>query len=169
MMPGTRSNPKISYGHDIEGAWLVVEAAEVQGDPQLLERARAAGLRMAGAVYAEGRDSRRQRLLRSRARQPASPPKSTGGARPRAWWASSAPIKTAAAKNWPAPRCSCWDYIEAHFIDRVHGDWFKVLDRAGQPAAGPVEGRPVGMPLPPRPRLHGNGPAESRRFLPQIL
>jgi len=26
-----------------------------------------------------------------------------------------------------------WEYIEERFVDRVHGDWFKVLNRAGIP------------------------------------
>jgi len=25
-----------------------------------------------------------------------------------------------------------WNFIETHLIDRVHGDWFKETDRAGQ-------------------------------------
>ncbi len=27
----------------------------------------------------------------------------------------------------------CWDYIQAHFIDREHGEWFKMVRRDGAP------------------------------------
>jgi mannobiose 2-epimerase len=28
-----------------------------------------------------------------------------------------------------------WEYIEERFVDRTHGDWFKVLNRVGAPYA----------------------------------
>ena len=45
-----------SYGHDIETSWLLMEAAKVLGDPALRERVRAASLRIADAMLAEGMD-----------------------------------------------------------------------------------------------------------------
>ena len=42
-----------SYGHDIEGSWLLVETAELLGNPGLLERARAVAVKMAQAVFTE--------------------------------------------------------------------------------------------------------------------
>ena len=46
--------PNVSYGHDIEGSWLLLEAAEVQGDLALLEQVRQTSLQLATAVYQDG-------------------------------------------------------------------------------------------------------------------
>ncbi len=46
----------VSYGHDIEAAWLLLEAAEVLGDAQLIARFQRWGLQLAAAA-AEGLDA----------------------------------------------------------------------------------------------------------------
>ncbi|MBB3697065.1 AGE family epimerase/isomerase [Flammeovirga yaeyamensis] len=45
---------EISYGHDIEGAWLIQEAAEALGDITLLERVKLAANKIADVTIAEG-------------------------------------------------------------------------------------------------------------------
>jgi mannobiose 2-epimerase len=134
-----------SYGHDIEGAWLMVEAAEVQGDPHLLERARAAGLRMAEAVYAEGRDVDGSIFYEAGPENPVATQKH--------WWGQAEGMvgfyctyQDSGHEALAAAALQCWDYIEAHFIDRIHGDWFKVLDRTGGPLPGQLKVGPWECP-----------------------
>ncbi len=43
-------------GHDIEGSWLLWEAAEIQGDSELMAQIRESVIRLASAVHQEGLD-----------------------------------------------------------------------------------------------------------------
>ena len=62
----------ISYGHDIEASWLLVEAAEAAGDRALVERAKAAAVRLARVDPRRGRGRGARRGVRGAARGRAS-------------------------------------------------------------------------------------------------
>ncbi len=133
----------VSYGHDIEGSWLLVEAAEVLGDAGLLARARAEAVAMAEAV------------LRAALNPDGSIRYESGGHDERAaqkhWWAHAEAVvgfynayQLSGEPRFADAAAAVWEYIAAKFVDPVHGDWFKVLDPAGaplpdQPKVGPWE------------------------------
>jgi cellobiose epimerase len=134
-----------SYGHDIEASWLLVEAAEALGEPDLLRRAREQAVAMAEAVYAEAIELDGSLLYESAGHGPRAEQKH--------WWAHAEAVVgfynayqlTGDARFERAAR-GCWDYIEARFVDRTYGDWFKVLDRVGVPLPGQVKVGPWECP-----------------------
>ena len=123
---------EISYGHDIEASWLLVEAAEVLGDKELLRRSREAAVKIAETVLTEGQYSD-GRLLAA--------PAGKDGADVE-WWVPAEAVvgfynafQLSSQPRFADASRSNWDFIEAKLVDRVHGDWFKRLDRSGIPVA----------------------------------
>ncbi|MGQ9778618.1 MAG: AGE family epimerase/isomerase [Bacillota bacterium] len=133
----------VSYGHDIEGSWLLVEAAEVQEDPELLVRTRAAAVAMAEAVYREGRDEDGSLFYEA----------GPGGLVDdgKAWWPQAEAMvgfynayQISGRTHFAEAAFSSWQYIREKMVDRTHGEWFKRLHRDGTPdhrvyKAGPWE------------------------------
>jgi len=122
-------NPRtdhISYGHDIETNWLLVESAETLGDADRSAEARALAVKMAQAVYDEGLDAEGGLV---------NDGDSNGVTNPDfEWW----PQAEAAAGFLNAYQLSgqphflqaalrSWDFIETYFVDRQHGEWFRTV------------------------------------------
>jgi mannobiose 2-epimerase len=117
-----RSN-SYTFGHDIEGTWLLCEAAEVLGDAVLLKQTGAVALPMTEVVLKEGIDA--DGALRYEGR---------GGkiidAGKECWPQAEAVVGflnafqlSGDAKFFEAAR-RVWDFVENRLVDRVHGEWF---------------------------------------------
>jgi mannobiose 2-epimerase len=122
----------VSFGHDIEGSWLLVEAADAVGDPALLARAGDCAVRLATAVYREGRDGDGSLFSE------AGPQGVLAGSKE--WWGQAegmvgfyAAYQLTGRVEFAQASHRCWTYIQTHLVDRVHGDWFKRLQRDGTP------------------------------------
>jgi mannobiose 2-epimerase len=121
-----------TFGHDIEGSWLLCEAAEVLEDSKLVERVRDVALKMAEKVLIEGVDS--------------------GGAI--CYEGQSGHVIDAGKECWPQAEAlvgflnafqisgdlryynaaaGVWGYIENHIADRVDGEWFWRINSDGRP------------------------------------
>jgi len=117
-----RSNT-YTFGHDIEAAWLLCEAAEVLGGAALRERAEAIALPMAETVLKEGIGA--DGALRYEGK---------GGniidGGKECWPQAEAVIgflnafQISRDEKYLKAMLRVWDFIENHLVDRVYGEWF---------------------------------------------
>jgi mannobiose 2-epimerase len=136
--------PQVSWGHDIEAAWLLVRACDVLGDAALRQRVVDVALVVADAVLTRGLHSDGSVLGAGHFDGTITDDR-------RHWWVQA----EAMVGFWDAWQLRgrarhaqaawrSWQYIERHHVDPVGGDWFKVLDAQGRvirdiPKAGPWE------------------------------
>jgi mannobiose 2-epimerase len=121
---------KISFGHDIEGSWLLCEAAQVLGDQPLLEQVRAAALHMAGATLAQGID--REGGLMYEAERGAIVDSD------RHWWPQAEAVvgflnayQLSGEELYLRASRRSWAFIESHIVDRERGEWFWLVRQDG--------------------------------------
>ena len=121
----------VSYGHDIEGSWLLFEAAQVLGDAVVLERVRLMAERMADAVLAEGLGAQGGILYE---RSP------EGVDDDFHWWAQAEGLpgfynayQISGRPEFAEAAYRLWEYILAQFVDRERGEWFRIVHRDGTP------------------------------------
>lgn len=121
-----------TFGHDIEGSWLLCETAGVLDDPGLLRQTRAIALRMAKVVLREGLDTDGGLRYECREGRIIDPRKES-------WPQAEAVVGflnafqlSGDAKYLEAAH-RVWNYIERHLVDRVHGEWFWRINEDGRP------------------------------------
>ncbi|MGB8012105.1 MAG: AGE family epimerase/isomerase [Terriglobales bacterium] len=124
---------RFSFGHDIEGSWLICDAAEVLGDPTILEETRIAAVTMARAVYEQAVDTdgglfyegRREEII------------DTG----KQWWPQAEAVvgflnayDLCGKDYFLNASVKSWEFIEKYIVDRERGEWFAKVSRDGTPS-----------------------------------
>jgi len=122
---------KISYGHDIEAAWLLADAAEALGGSTLTARVHALSLKIADVTLAEGTDSDGGIYNQG------GPKGLTDGAKE--WWPQAEAVigflnayQLSRDERYLAASLRTWDFIDTHLIDRKNGEWFRGVTRDGR-------------------------------------
>jgi mannobiose 2-epimerase len=122
----------VSYGHDIELSWLLVEAADVLGDPSLVARSRREALAIARVTNAEGVDSDGGVYNEGGPGGPTNMHKE--------WWEQAEgavgflnAYQISGDPAYLADTERSWRFIQDKFVDRQDGDWYDTLERDGTP------------------------------------
>jgi len=120
----------VSYGHNIEGSWLICESAEVLGNPALLEKARKAAVSMAEQVRKDGVDpvyggiyyEMHDRMLDES----------------KDWWPQAEAVvgffnawQVTGDRTFLDESVKIWKFIQNHIIDREYGEWYWGVVRDG--------------------------------------
>jgi mannobiose 2-epimerase len=123
----------VSFGHDIEGSWLLMEAAEVLGDPVLQAYAQKVASRMAEVVYDEGLDQDGSIFYERNSKGEFVDPN-------KHWWAQAEAVvgfynawTLTGQDRFRKAAERAWSYIEARIIDKKHGEWLAKLHPDGTP------------------------------------
>ena len=127
----TPKSDRVSYGHDIEAAWLLVRAAEALGDKELLARIEALALKIADVTLAEGVDAD------GGVYNQGGPQGLTDTNKE--WWPQAEAVvglldayRLSGEDRYLQAAFRTWDFIELRLIDRLRGDWFRGVTRDGR-------------------------------------
>ena len=125
----------ISYGHDIEATWLMLDAAEVINEPLIIEKlqliaikisdAAIGGIDTDGGMYYEFEPAE-DHLIKEKH-----------------WWVQAEAIvgyfntwQITGDEKYLDLAIKCWDFIKTKILDKQHSEWFWGVDENGQVMAG---------------------------------
>ena len=127
----TLRSDKISYGHDIEAAWLLTQAAGVLQDTALTGRIHPLAVKIADVTLAQGIDADGGVFNEG---GPAGVTDTN-----KEWWPQAEAVvgflnayQLSQQDRFLQAALRSWDFIEARLIDRAHGEWFRGVTRDGK-------------------------------------
>ena len=130
--------PVDSYGHDIETAWLLCEAAQATGDTSIIKRIKKQALHMTDATLKEGMNAEGA-LIHEKT--------SSGVNRRLEWWPQCEAIigsinawQITSDRRYFDVAQKTWQYIKTHFTDSQYGEWFRNLTPEGTPITSEPKG-----------------------------
>ena len=126
---------RVSFGHDIETSWLLLEAAAALGDAALAARVEAAALRLAREVLERGVDREHGGVFYERAGDRLDTDKE--------WWPQTEAIvgflaayQLSGDATFVDAAHATWRFVARHMLDRRHGEWLRRVSRTGERSLG---------------------------------
>ncbi len=122
-----------SYGHDIEGSWLIYEAAEVLEDHILQEKVKETTLHMVNVTMEEGMDNDCS-IFNEKDNISGHTDKD------KHWWPQAETLvglmnayEISGNDKYLRTLVKTWQFIYEKMIDRKNGEWFWRVDEKGNP------------------------------------
>ncbi|MBN2743511.1 MAG: AGE family epimerase/isomerase [Marinilabiliaceae bacterium] len=123
----------VSYGHDIEGAWLLTEAAHVLGDADLTAEVEKMAIRMVDVTMNEGGDADGSIFYELETDH-------NHLDTDKHWWPQAEAMvglawawKITGNADYLAMLDKSWRFIDKYIIDRKNGEWFWRVNKDGVP------------------------------------
>jgi cellobiose epimerase len=121
-----------SFGHDIEGSWLLFEAAEVLHDKELLAKVEKITIKMAGRVASNGLDTDGGLVYEGEHGKIIDYDKH--------WWPQAEAI-VGFVNTWQLTKdesylqkaWDVWEFTKDKMIDKQNGEWYFRVNREGLP------------------------------------
>ena len=121
-------SPYTSYGHDIEGSWLLWETIEVLDDVELQKNMKPLVIQMAQRVLETGFDQDGGLFYEGKGKEIVDSDKH--------WWPQAEAIvgfinawQLTENPEYAEMAIRCWEFTKAYIIDRQHGEWFWKVSR----------------------------------------
>lgn len=122
----------ISFGHDIEGSWLIQEAALVTGDEELIAHSRENAVRMVDRIIAEGFDKDGGLFYEAEGKKILDTDKH--------WWPQAEALvglvnawQNTSDQKYLDQTFRVWNFIKNNIIDKKKGEWFFKVSKEGKP------------------------------------
>ncbi|MEC9489305.1 MAG: AGE family epimerase/isomerase [Halanaerobiales bacterium] len=126
----TAKSDIISYGHDIEGSWLLYEAAEVLAEQVVLDFVEDYALKMAARVLEKGTAADGSIYYESEAGELDSD---------RHWWPQVEAVvgfinayQLSGKEDFIQAAAKCWGYITKNIVDQEYGGWYWLVNDQGK-------------------------------------
>jgi len=123
----------VSWGHDIEGSWLMYKAALVLGQKELIDEVKQTALKISESVLNNAFDHKNGGLLSGKSEKGIVHAK-------KEWWPQAEAVigfynayELSGEQKYFDAADAVWTYILKHFADNAHGEWHNELNPDNSP------------------------------------